>query len=147
MFGMVIELRKMKAQNLTNDDHHNDMLRRSTILAVQLCILNGLSLLYATVLAFWLVLMQALHLANLMNAYHDVMLVYFLILEYPQYAALIGSTNLGFIIHYRYSLMYRDAAREICTQMRKWFQSCFNRLKKLVAKKKVAPANQGIEMK
>lgn len=143
MIGMMSELRRMKAQNLTNNEQRNDLLRRSTWLTVQICILNGGSMLYAAIVAFCICAVLALQLGNFMNGFY-LMYFYCGIVQMPMYVALIGGSNIGVIVHYRYSRLYRDAARAVFAQVKQ--RICCSCLAKLLARNTVVQSDETIDL-
>lgn len=125
--GMVKRMRSLKkaAKESINSAHHNDMLNRSTSLAIQTCALNGFSLIITAISMIILGICGLLNLGHFSAAeaiVFDIWQAYFAGL---QYAVVICSSNVGVIVHCYYSKLYREAARSTFSSMinrvKQWF--------------------------
>lgn len=123
--GITKHLRKPKKAVVTvKNGHSDDVLRRTAALALQMCILNGLSLLATGIAA---VLNAARAMLDSAGFYATARLaqnagdMYFFI---PEYAVVICSSNIGFLVHCFYSELYRKAVRETITAIKARFMKC-----------------------
>lgn len=141
MIGMILKLKEAKTL-MKNDDTR----RRSAALALQICILNGISLLYCSIAAFCYVIEFFALLANFANFYQKIWWLNSIYIQTPRFVVAVCNSNIGFIFHYRYSRMYRDAAREIFA---KFYQKIRSRLfccRECSSQIKVQPTNEQIEL-
>ena len=87
-------------------------MKRTAALTLQMCILNGLSMIAAAIVAL-LVLLQYVFMASASCTALDVTLnIYNNYFYLSQYAVVICSSNIGFLVHCYYSSLYRKAAWE-----------------------------------
>lgn len=111
---MKLKLRELqKTKTTSNNQQRDDFLQRSASLAVQICILNGLSLIVCTMAAFFLALQRLFKVAQLWDEFAFVQHFFSQYLEFPQHAVVVLSSNIGFLVHCYYSKLYRNAVRKV----------------------------------
>lgn len=102
----------MKGFDKTINSYHDDMLRRTLALTIQACLLNSLSLITMGIAALVNAVFIAFMLAHSSEAATVAQAIYNNYLEVPEYAVVICSSNIGFIVHCYYSKLYREAVQE-----------------------------------
>lgn len=95
-----------------NDELRDRKLKRMTALTLQTCILNVASLLASGCASMLLTMHTVFVWVRLPVAADVVQNIYNNYLSVPQYAVVILNSNIGFIVHCCYSLMYREAMQE-----------------------------------
>lgn len=112
-------MKTMKDMNvhMSNEKERNDLLNRSLALALQTMAINGLSLVFVTVAAFFTALAYIEPITH--HRHPIIMLIYYNFLLGPKYAVTILNSNLGFFVHCYYSKMYRKVATEMYQSAKK----------------------------
>ncbi len=83
----------------SGNQHHQDLLRRSAALAIQTCVLNGFSLVACGLGAATFALSDLLYIVHFPTAGLFMFEIYDGYLSCLQYAMVICSSNIGFIVH------------------------------------------------
>lgn len=115
----------MKRKFISNNEQRDSLLNRMAALTLQTCMLNGASLLASGCSALLMVIYTALTWSQFLTAAATIQRIYSGYLLVPQFAVVIFSSNIAFVVHCCYSKMYREAVQETYAELKKHCKRAF----------------------